>query len=179
MRFLIYGFGPYRHFQENISEKILPKLPRRRWFNKVVFPVKFDKAQFIKAVTKYKPDIILGLGQCSRGKRLRIEARAVNKRRNSEKERPRPIIRGGARRLLTNLKLRGGRQARSSDNAGNYVCNYSMYIILDFLKRRRLPTRFGFVHIPHRYESRKALRNLVKVIDQLRAESQTDSGANS
>lgn len=174
MRLLIYGFGPYRHFQENISEKILRKLPRRRWLKKVVFPVKFDKAQFVKVITEYKTDIILGLGQCSRGKRLRIEAMAVNKKRNSKREKPRPIVQGGARRLLTNLKLNGGRQARFSDNAGDYVCNYSMYVILDFLKRRRLPSRFGFIHIPHRYELKKAVRILVKVIDQIGAGHQLD-----
>jgi pyrrolidone-carboxylate peptidase len=76
MRLLMYGFGPYREFADNITEKILGKFPQRRGLKKIVFPVRFRKRQFISAVKNYKPDIILGLGQCSRGQRLRIESRA-------------------------------------------------------------------------------------------------------
>lgn len=167
MRLLIYGFGPYRHFQENVTEKIVRKLPKRRWLKKVVFAVTFHKSQFIKAVKETNPDVILGLGQCSGGRCLRIERRAANKRRINKGEKPRPIVPRGPRRLLTNFLLDGDRQARSSYDAGDYVCNYSMYVILDFLKRGRLPIRFGFIHIPHQYDPRKAVRFLVQAIAKI------------
>ena len=163
-RILIYGFGPYRRFRHNVTEKIICRLPRRRQVAKIIFPVRFHGRQFIDAVKKHDPEIILGLGQCSRGKRLRIERWARNKRRNDKREKAKRIVRGGPRRLPTNLKLDIGPAARFSRNAGDYVCNYSMYVILYYLKRRRLPVRFGFVHIPHDYDSRKAERILVKAI---------------
>jgi hypothetical protein len=46
-----------------------------------------------------------------------------------------------------------------------------MYVILDFLKRRQLPIRFGFIHIPHRYDDKKAMRILAKAIDKIEVAS--------
>jgi len=171
MRILIYGFGPYRQFQDNVTEKILRRLPKRPWLKKIVFPVKFNRRQFVEAVKRHRPEIILGLGQRSRGRRLRIEGRAVNKWRNSKREKPKPIIKGGSRSLPANFRLNMGPQARSSRNAGDYVCNYSMYVILDSLKRRRLPIHYGFVHVPHDFNPRRASLILVKAIDKIEAAS--------
>jgi pyroglutamyl-peptidase len=165
MRLLIYGFGPYREFPDNITEKILRRLPRRSGLKKIVFPVRFHKGQFVNAVKKHKPDVILGLGQCSRGQRLRIESRAKNGKRNTPKEKARPIIAGGPQRLGTNLEL--ALSGESSNNAGEYVCNYSMYVMLHFIKRHRLPIRYGFIHIPYRYDYRRAVRLLAKAVGRL------------
>lgn len=167
MRLLIYGFGPYRQFKDNITEKILRRFPAGNGVKKVVFPVRFQKKQFIEALKKLKPEVILGLGQTSRSKRLKIERRAVNRRRESKNDRPRPILSGGSKWLSTTLKLKGDSQAKISHDAGDYVCNYSMYVILDHLKRRRLPTRFGFIHVPHDYNSTRAQRFLLKVVREI------------
>jgi pyrrolidone-carboxylate peptidase len=98
MRVLVYGFGPYRQFQENVTEKILRQLPKRRLLKRVVFPVRFHKSQFTNTIKAFNPDVILGLGQCSNGGHLRIETRAVNKRRNEKTERTQSIVAGGAKR---------------------------------------------------------------------------------
>jgi pyrrolidone-carboxylate peptidase len=131
--------------------------------------VKFHRAQFIKAVEKYQPDTILGLGQCSRGRHLRIESRAVNKRRSNKSAKARRISAGGARRMPTNLKLDLGREARVSRSAGDYVCNYSMYVILEYIRQRRFSIRFGFIHVPHGYSAKTAVRILTEVVGGLRA----------
>ena len=172
-RILIYGFGPYRHFQKNVTETILRHFPRRPRLRRIVFPAKFHRTQFIKAVNAYKPDIILGLGQCSRGSLLRIETGAYNRRRSTKSEKPRPIVRGGARKLSTSLPLELGRQGRSSSNPGDYVCNYSIYVMLRFLKRRRWPGRLGFVHVPHKYDPKKATRLLVMALGQVEAQTKS------
>lgn len=170
-RILVYGFGPYRHFQKNVTETILRLLPRLRRVKRIVFPVKFHRTQFIRAVTAYKPDVILGLGQCSRGSLLRLETAAYNRRRSTKRDKPKPIVRGGARKLSTTLPLKLGRHARASRNPGDYVCNYSMYVLLRFLKRRHRPVRFGFIHVPHKYKPRKALRLLVRALRQVEAQT--------
>ena len=175
MRVLIYGFGPYRQFQQNITEKILRRLPKQKQLTKIVFPVKFHKRQFIDAIKQFTPDVILGLRQCSGGRRLRIEKSAINKRRASPSAAAKPIVRGGARALPTNLKLSFGRAAERSRSAGDYVCNYSMYIMLDFLKRRRLSTPYAFIHIPHDYDKKKALRLLLKTLRRL-SSAKTNTG---
>jgi len=142
-------------------------LPRRRGLKKIVFPVKFDRNQFIRAVKEHHPDVVIGTGQCFAGKRLRIETRAVNERRDGRRDKPRRISLRGARSLPTSLRPACGRQARTSASAGRYVCNYSMYVILDFLKRHRPRARFGFIHIPHRYQARRAGRFLLKAMARL------------
>jgi len=167
MRLLLYGFGPYHHFQQNVTERILRGLPKQRGLKRVVFPVRFHKGQFIKAVNDTNPNVILGLGQCSRGRRLRIETKAVNRRRKDKRTKSMPIIPGGKRTLLTHFKLDRAGDARYSKDAGDYVCNYSMYIILDYLERRQLDVPFGFIHIPYRYDPRKAIRFLTKVIGKV------------
>jgi len=68
--------------------------------------------------------------------------------------------------LLTTLKLKSGRQATRSDNAGDYVCNYSMYVMLDHIASRKLDIPFGFIHIPHDYDQRKARRFVQYVLRQ-------------
>ncbi len=166
MRLLLYGFGPYHHFQQNVTERILQGLPKQRGVKKVVFPVRFHKDQFIKAVKVTKPDVILGLGQCSRGLRLRIETQAVNRKRKDKRSKSRPIIPGGRQTLLTNLELVRSGETRSSKDAGDYVCNFSMYVVLDYVKQRQLTVRFGFIHIPYRYDPRKAIRFLTKAISK-------------
>ncbi len=167
MRLLIYGFGPYKQFKENITAKILRRLPARKGVKKAIFPVRFQKRQFIEALRKYRPEVILGLGQTSRSGRLKIERRAVNRMRESRDMQARPIISRGSKWLETNLGLNGGRRAKTSHNAGDYVCNYSMYVILDYLRRRRLPTRFGFIHIPYDYNLARAQGFLLKVVREI------------
>ena len=169
MRLLIYGFGPYREFRDNVTEEILRGLSRQTGRKKIVFPVRFHKGQFLSAIKQHRPDVILGLGQCADGRRLRIEAQAINRRRNSRAEKAKPIVPGGPRRRRTNLKLALGRQGRSSSKAGEYVCNYSMYVILGFIKRHKLPIRFGFIHVPHRYDCKKAIRLVEKALGKIAA----------
>jgi pyroglutamyl-peptidase len=170
MRVLIYGFGPYKQFEDNITRRIVRKLPSSHNLKKIVFPAHFNKKQFTDAVNKYRPDIVLGLGQCSRGRLLRIERKAMNKRREQKKEKARSILRGGPRWLPTTLRLEKlalGKQTKISHNAGDYVCNFSMYVMLDYLQRHRPDTRFGFVHIPHNYDRQRAVKFVRKVLKAL------------
>jgi len=164
VRLLIYGFGPYQQFKENITEKILTSFPKRRGVKKIIFPVRFDKSQFIRALREHCPDAVLGLGRCSEGQRLRIERRAANRKRKNKASTIRPILSGGSKWISTSLRLKKGRETKFSKDAGDYVCNYSMYVILDYIKRHHLATRFGFIHIPHQYDSGTAKNFLLRVI---------------
>lgn len=166
-RVLVYGFGPYRQFRDNVTQHVLRQLAPNPRLKKIVFPVRFERQQFIAALERYRPEVVLGLGQCSRGRLLRVEARALNARRLRKEGEPQPIARNGAPQLPTSLPIALGSNARRSGFAGDYVCNFSMYVMLDFVKKNRLPTRYGFVHIPHDYEARKAARILNSAIGKL------------
>jgi pyrrolidone-carboxylate peptidase len=170
MRVLVYGFGPYKQFEDNITQRVVKKLPRSGNLKKIVFPVRFDKGQFTDAVKKFSPDFVLGLGQCSRGRLLRIERRAVNRRRMEKGEKARPIVSSGPKRLATTLTLQTsllGKQAKVSTDAGDYVCNFSMYVILDFLLRRRQVVKFGFVHVPHGHDIKHAVNFIERALKTL------------
>jgi pyroglutamyl-peptidase len=165
VRILIYGFGPYRRFRENITAKIIEALPRRAGLKKLVFPVRFQRAPFVQALKQHRPDIVLGLGQSSR-RGIQVETRAVNHRRVKKAHKRRPIFTGENKRLATTLNLRTVRWAKVSKDAGDYVCNYSMYVMLREIVRENLNVSFGFIHIPHDYDERVARRFIEGVLRQ-------------
>jgi pyroglutamyl-peptidase len=159
--------GPYDDFRSNITAKALAKLAARRNLEKIVFPARFDKSQFIRALMKHDPDIVLGLGQCARGARFRIECRAVNRKRARQATKATPIDVGGPSLLKTTLPLTAGREAGRSRDAGSYVCNFSMYVLLDYIREKRLSTRFGFIHVPFNFRVRKVTNYLKTILDRL------------
>jgi pyroglutamyl-peptidase len=165
MRLVLYGFGPYRQFRDNITAKIICSLPKRPGLNTVVFPVRFQRRQFIEAIERYRADCILGLGQSTR-RRIDIESRARNWRSDASTRPGRAIIKGKPEWLLTTLELKSGRQAARSDNAGDFVCNYSMYVMLDHIASRKLDIPLGFIHIPFNCDRRKAQRFVQNILRQ-------------
>jgi pyroglutamyl-peptidase len=165
MRVLLYGFGPYKQFRDNITAQVLNTLPETDGLKKIVFPVCFDRKQFVRALQRHRPDAVLGLGQSSR-KEIEVEGRAVNRRRARKADRPKPISATGSRWLPTTLQIKPGRQARLSREAGDYVCNFSMYVMLSQIARAKMNIPFGFIHIPYDYELRKAERFVQRVLRQ-------------
>lgn len=165
-RVLVYGFGPYRQFRENITAKIVRSLEPKPGLKRVVFRVRFDRAQFLKAVKRHRPEVVLGLGQSSR-RRIEIETRALNRRRARKGARARPIRERGPRWLPTTLELNLGPGVQRSNNAGDYVCNFSAYVMLDHFTRSSAKARLGFVHVPYDFPVRQATRVVVRALRRL------------
>jgi pyroglutamyl-peptidase len=166
-RILLYGFGPYRQFHQNITATIIKTLPRQPGLQKVVFPVRFHRRQFVDAIERFQPEIVIGLGQSSR-RRIEVELQAANCRRARPAGPVKNISARGPARLNTTLKLKLGQQGRKSNNAGDYVCNFSMYVILDHIRRKALDIVFGFIHVPHGHDENKALRLVQKILGDCR-----------
>jgi len=162
-RILLYGFGPYRQFHGNITARIIKLLPRQAGLKKVIFPVRFHRGQFIDALKRLNPDIVLGLGQSSR-RRIDVESQAINRRGANRADERKPISPRGPKRLKTTLDLRVGKQAGKSASAGDYVCNFSMYVMLDHIWQNGLDIPYGFIHIPYDYEQKKATRLVEKIL---------------
>ncbi|MSP40527.1 MAG: hypothetical protein EXR70_18715 [Deltaproteobacteria bacterium] len=165
MRVLLYGFGPYREFRDNITAKIIKSLPARNDLRKIIFPVSFQRGQFVGALRRHKPDVIVGLGQSSR-KRIEGEVRAKNCRRSRPTSALRPIKVTAPKTLQTTLALKPGRSIGRSTDAGDYVCNYSMFILLEEIARKKLKLPFGFIHIPYDCDLLKARRVVERVLRQ-------------
>ncbi|HLN84959.1 MAG TPA: hypothetical protein VK200_00815 [Candidatus Limnocylindrales bacterium] len=163
MRVLVYGFGAYRQFRDNITARIIECLPRSTDLATQIFPVRFQRRQFIAALNRHRPDIILGLGQCSR-KQIDFETRARNRWRTGQSAEPRPIFKDRPKSLTTTLKIRAGHTVRRSTDPGDYVCNYSMYVLLDAIAREGRKTSFGFIHIPHDWDLDEAVKLVGSVL---------------
>jgi pyroglutamyl-peptidase len=165
-RILVYGFGPYRQFRENITANIVKALARAPDVHCAVFRVRFHRGQFIRTLERHGPDIVLGLGQSARPA-IEIETRAANRRRADRKTQARPIRKGGPRWLQTTLELKLGSGIGRSRNAGDYVCNFSMYVMLDHIRRAGTETRLGFIHIPHDADLGKATRTVADALAEM------------
>lgn len=152
MRVLIYGFKPFGSHAENISEQLLLQVPATGTLVKKVFDVRFDAEMFNKVLTKVKPDRILGLGLHPRARKLRIERKAINLRKNEDKT-TMPISLTGPVSIYATLHLPETSLTTVTYNAGTYVCNYSMYLMGQYCAQTG--AQFGFIHIPKDYDLKK------------------------
>jgi pyrrolidone-carboxylate peptidase len=174
MRVLVYGFGPYREFRNNITESIIKVLPPFSGLTTAVFPVRFNRRQFIDALERHKPDHVIGLGQCTRH-RIEFESKAMNRKRASNRVSAMPIRESGAAFLPTTLDINLGSDVGHSDIAGDYVCNYSMYVMLEYIRCSGRDIRFGFLHIPHDIDSRMGVALVIRAIGQIQLNSKRAS----
>jgi pyrrolidone-carboxylate peptidase len=165
VRVLVYGFGPYRDFTENITAQIIESLALRPGLRKIIFPVRFHRKQFVDALRMPMPFMVLGLGQSARP-RIEVETRAINRRRASKGSASRPITAGGETWIPATMPLAVTRPAAKSINAGDYVCNFSMYVMLEELERQEHHGGFAFVHIPFDHDLTAACRYVERVVSE-------------
>jgi pyrrolidone-carboxylate peptidase len=166
MKLLVYAFEPYGRNKQNISQQVLSKLRKREGVRKINLPVKFDSSVLLDAVRKTKPDAILGLGQYPRGKKIRIERLAKNQKKS--KTQPLSTITSNVRpTVAVTLKLAPNNNAWISYNAGRYVCNYSIYVLLTNTATKDIP--LGFLHIPKNTKLSKATKFVEGIIEEIYA----------
>lgn len=161
VKILLYGFKRYGKNKINISEEIIKKIPSRKNLKKLIFPVVFERNIFLKAVEDFKPDLILGLGQYPRGKKIRIERKAINLKGTKIKG-YQLIAKNGPKFRSVNWRFKKDRNSRLSYNAGKFVCNFSMYVLLGWLRKNQ--TKFAFLHVPKDFKVDLAVRFLSKEI---------------
>jgi len=163
-KILLYGFKPFKKFKKNISEEVVKNIDMK--FKKVILPVVPKKEIILDKIKRYQPEIIIGIGQCRKGKLIRIERKAKNRYKTKEARKVK-IDKRGRDQYLVNLKLKKIPGTKISYSAGEFLCNFSMYVIMDFIKKRGLKTEFAFLHIPRDYKARKAIRLIKKLISQI------------
>ena len=165
-KILIFGFEPFKNYDENISQKIINKIKEKEVIT-VILPVVFEKKYILKAIEKYNPDIIIGLGQRKGGRILEVERKTKNVfQKNKNRGKINPL---GPKEYLLNLKLKKRPQESKIDyHSGDYVCNFTRYVIMDFIKKKKLKTKFLFIHIPKNYNIQKGIKNLKEIISQIK-----------
>jgi pyrrolidone-carboxylate peptidase len=160
---LLYGFGLYDNHETNISGELVNEIRLPRGVHRKVFDVCFDRSMFTETVDACEPDIIIGLGQSARSRRIRIERKSVNLM-GERGETPVPISPHGADKHFMSLDMLHDDRARISYDAGVYVCNFSMYVISEHC--RGSGCRAGFIHLPASGDRASAGLFLENVIDK-------------
>ena len=148
-RILLYGFGPYQQYTSNITEVLLRSMKLSRNVFKEVFEVRFSRRMFENTFETVRPDVILGLGQHPCARKLRIE------RRTHKRDHP-------TQARFVNLSLPHTSETTVTYDAGNYVCNYSMWVGTEWCMQNN--ARYGFLHVPKDYSPKKLARYVSRAI---------------
>lgn len=168
VRILVTGFGGFPGVAHNPTERMVAALRKHRSrlarlgvaLELDVLPVVYAEiAPRLQTLAEtIKPDAVLHFGLAARRKGFCIETRALNRvsllrpDAAGARARFRAIVPGAAftakstfpSALIAAAMSRAGIKARLSINAGDYVCNQTLYLSLALMKAGSV----GFIHIP-------------------------------
>jgi len=170
LRILITGFGPFPGAPFNPTVPLVARLMRLRRpaLSEVelaahIFPVTYQAVdrQLPQLLAKHRSHALLMFGLASRTRYLRIETRARNAVTTLWPDADHALIRKGSisgnadavrfgphtARLLR-AALGTGIDARSSRNAGSYLCNYLSWRAIEATFGDKGPLLAAFVHVP-------------------------------
>lgn len=167
IRILVTAFGAFPGARVNPTVAIVTALARRKRVLHLrriaietrILPVVFEgtSERIRKMVSQARPDVVLHLGLAGRRKTLSVETRALNRltilHRDALRRRSGAILvetggqpirrsRYAAARLARTLSAAGA-QARLSIDAGDYLCNQTLYHSLGLHGGV-----CGFIHVP-------------------------------
>ena len=168
MKVLVTGFEPFGGSEVNSSWETAVRVgqlaPKDVCMETLLLPVSFAKAgeMIREALREKRPDVLIMLGQRSKGESIDIERIAINMMDASNPDndgyhpQEQTIVDGGEAAYFSNLPvktlrdalLHRGIPARISNSAGLYVCNSTYYNALNEIYEQGLPTKALFIHLP-------------------------------
>ncbi|WP_186323337.1 pyroglutamyl-peptidase I [Paenibacillus xylanexedens] len=171
LKILISGFEPFGGDAVNPTSELMEALTQEKVegveLKTVLLPVHFDECAdlLIAEMQAYKPDVVIACGLAKGRTAITPERIAVNVKdippssyADNQGQRPvdEPIREGSPDGLFSTLPIRSmvndltaaGIPAAVSNTAGTYICNNTMYRVLDWIRLEQLPIRAGFVHFP-------------------------------
>ncbi|WFA83074.1 pyroglutamyl-peptidase I [Paenibacillus sp. FSL K6-1122] len=171
VKILISGFEPFGGDAVNPTGALMDALANEviegAELKTVLLPVHFDECAdlLIAEMEAYRPDVVIACGLAKGRTSITPERIAVNVKdippgsyADNQGQRPvdEPIVDGSPDGLFSTLPIRAmvndmsaaGIPATVSNTAGTYICNNTMYRVLDHIRIGHLPIRAGFVHFP-------------------------------
>ncbi|SDD06011.1 pyroglutamyl-peptidase [Paenibacillus sp. CF095] len=171
VKILISGFEPFGGDAVNptgaLMEALANEVIEGAELKTVLLPVHFDECAdlLIAEMEAYRPDVVIACGLAKGRTSITPERMAVNVKdippgsyADNQGQRPvdEPIADGSPDGLFSTLPIRAmvndmsaaGIPATVSNTAGTYICNNTMYRLLDHIRVGKLPIRAGFVHFP-------------------------------
>jgi pyroglutamyl-peptidase len=170
LRILVTGFEPFPGAPFNPTQLLVARLTKLRRpalddveLTSHIFPVTYSAVdrQLPELLKEHRPQALLMFGLAARTSFLRIETRARNAVTmlwpDAEHARVRKgSIAGGADAMtfgphtekLLRAALGTGIDARTSNNAGSYLCNYLSWRAIEATGRDKGPHLASFIHVP-------------------------------
>lgn len=168
MKTLITGFEPFG------GEEINPAWETVNALSEIIDEVEIIKIQLptiiktstlklFEAIDRYKPDVVICVGQAGGRFNFNVERVAINidDGRIPDNDGYQPIdetiFEDGENAYFSNLPIKAmveevkkaGIPAAVSNTAGTYVCNHIMYSLLYYIDKNKLNIRGGFIHVPY------------------------------
>jgi pyroglutamyl-peptidase len=167
-KLLVTGFGPFPGAPENPTEALIKALAKEPadavgagTFKTVVLPTAYGRswAKLRRTYARFEPDMVVHFGLHGGANAIHIETVGVNlidpKKPDASGSTPTSgrVRRGGPERLSATLPAdailaalkRNRILAQLSDDAGDYVCNATLYRSLHAAPAGRT---VGFIHVP-------------------------------
>lgn len=173
MNILISGFEPFGGSPINPTEELMEQIGREDLgeafadvqLHTLLLPVRYDEcaAKLLAETRRLKPDAVIACGLAAGRTAITPERIAINVKdtesyADNEGRSPtdEPIRADGPDGLLSTLPIRrivqelqaAGIPSAVSNTAGTYICNNTMYALLDALRESGSPALAGFVHFP-------------------------------
>lgn len=171
-KILISGFEPFGGSSINPTERLIHDIKSESFANAevrtVLLPVHYDECAelLLKEVRNYGPEAVIACGVAGGRTAVTPERIAINTKdvppesviADNLGARPQdePIDPDGPDGLFSTLPIRAmvnrmkeaGIPATVSNTAGTYICNNTMYAVLNEIRKRQLPILAGFIHFP-------------------------------
>jgi len=167
-KILVFGFKPYGKYKTNISEIIVNKIKNKKISKKIILPIAFDRNKVIKKIKGINPSIIIGTGQHTRARKIRIERKARNIIKVKKGKKLKFINKNSKKALFNNLNIKNINGTIKSYNAGTYVCNFTMFNIMDYIIKNNKDMEFGFLHIPKDFSIKDGVTTINSIINNLK-----------
>jgi pyroglutamyl-peptidase len=170
LRILITGFGPFPGAPFNPTQPLVARLLRLRRpaladveLSGHIFPVTYTAVdrELPQLLARYRPHALLMFGLATRTRYLRIETRARNAVTTLWPDADRSRARKGSIAAHADAMMFGphtarllraadstGVDARSSRDAGSYLCNYLSWRAIEATCSEGGPRLAAFVHVP-------------------------------
>ncbi|OWA36029.1 peptidase C15 [Saccharibacillus sp. O16] len=171
MNILISGFEPFGDSPINPTEELMEQVLREPFaeegvqLHTLLLPVRYEACAeaLLAEVRRLKPDAVIACGLAAGRTAITPERIAINVKdtesyadNGGRTPRDEPIRAGGPDGLFATLPIRrmvealraAGIPSAVSNTAGTYICNNTMYALLDELSQQGSTTLAGFVHFP-------------------------------
>lgn len=172
MKILISGFEPFGKMNINPTEELLKEAEKfaieEVEITTILLPVNYDECagKLIAKMDEIQPDIVISCGLAAGRTAITPERIGINVKDTGSGD-PYPDNRGNVpvdemieedgpdglfstlpiRQIEKNLKAKHI-PAAISNTAGTFICNNTLYAVLNHIRKNNLPIKAGFIHFP-------------------------------